>query len=479
MKKLLTYGFSLTLSLFLMAGCSGSDSKKDTSTTNNTGTTIPEINVKQATTTLSSGYGAYNFGQVNLGSSSSAVTFTIENLGTGSLTLSNPSMTSGHTSDFAISTSGISNTIAAAGSTTFTVTFTPGARGSRSAVLTITDNDSDEGTYTITVKGTTAIVSTIAGSGTATSTDGTGTAASFNTPWGITLDTSGNLIVSDYYGHKIRMITTSTVVTTYAGNGIQFNTNGASTSTSSFQRPNGVVFDSSGNLFIAENHMIRKITPAGVVSTLAGNFNSTSTDGTGTLASFNFPYSIAIDSSDNLYVGENYKVRKVTPAGVVTTFAGTGAYGNADGATSTATFSQTIMGVAVDASNNVFVVDSSNHKIRKITQAGVVSTFVGSATSSSGYADGTGTAALFTSPQGIAIDSGGNFYVTDFGNGGCIRKVTPAGVVTTIAGSGTPGSIDGPGNSASFNSSVGLVVDALGNIYVADSGSHKIRKIVP
>ncbi len=247
-----------------------------------------------------------------------------------------------------------------------------------------------------------------------------------------------------------------------------------------FYYPAGVATDSSGNVYVADrsNSTIRKITPAGVVTTLAGLAGyQGSADGTGSAARFYYPFGVATDSSGNVYVadGGNDTIRKITPAGVVTTLAGlAGITGSADGTGSAARFYNPAA-VATDSSGNVYVADTVNYTIRKITPAGVVTTLAGLA-GSYGSADGTGSAARFYYPFGVATDSSGNVYVADTDNH-TIREITPAGVVTTLAGlAGSYGSADGAGSAARFHYPYGGATDSSGNVYVADSGNNTIRK---
>lgn len=268
-------------------------------------------------------------------------------------------------------------------------------------------------------------------------------------------------------------------VTTYAGNAAGGSSNGVG-SAASFYRPEAVAVDGSGNLYVADsdNHTIRKVTSGGVVTTLAGTAGTSgSTNGNGTVALFYSPSGIAATSSGTVYVAdtENGLIRKITTTGVVTTLAGTvGSFGSVDGTGTSASF-YTPMGLAVDAAGNIYVADEGNNKIRKITSAGVVTTLAGSG--SLGSADGTGTGASFRHPNGVAVDASSNIYVSDTGNH-LIRKITSAGVVTTLAGMvGVSGSADGNGSSASFYSPMGITVDASGNLYVADMGNNKVRQV--
>jgi hypothetical protein len=315
------------------------------------------------------------------------------------------------------------------------------------------------------------------------SSDGTGSAAQFNNPYFVALDTAGNVYVADTDNHTIRKVTPAGVVTTVAGlAGISGGADGTG-SAARFYRPAGLAVESAGNLYVADsqNHTIREVTPAGVVTTLAGLAgNSGSSDGTGSAARFRIPGDVALDSAGNLVVADvfNHTIRKVTPAGVVTTLAGlAGNPGSADGTGSAARFNEPT-GVAVDSAGNTYVADFYNYTIRKVTPAGVVTTLAGLA-GSPGSTDGMGSAARFFHPNDVALDSAGNLLVADAFNH-AIREVTLAGVVTTLGGlAGNPGSVDGMGSAARFYYPYGVAADSTGNVYVADSSNDTIRKGVP
>ena len=210
-----------------------------------------------------------------------------------------------------------------------------------------------------------------------------------------------------------------------------------------------------------------------IVTTLAGSGSNTSVDGTGTGASFWDPVYLAVDASGNVIVSNDNFIRKVSPGGVVSTLAGSGLYAFTDGTGAGASF-RAPNGVAFDASGNVIVADTSNHRIRKVTPGGVVSTFAGSG--SGAFADGPGTSASFSGPYGIAIDAGGSLFVSDNANHR-IRFVTPGGMVSTLAGSGVGTFADGTGTNAAFRNPRGVAIDPDGNLIVADTLNNRIRKV--
>ncbi|SEL86829.1 Sugar lactone lactonase YvrE [Aquimarina amphilecti] len=341
--------------------------------------------------------------------------------------------------------------------------------GAGTGLIKVISNDvalvGQEFTYILTTA-----VTTIAGGSLAGITDGTGIDARFNNPRDITVDAQGNVYVAGGNGHRIRKITSNGIVTTLAGS-IEGSNDGTD-SNAQFNLPSGVALDIQGNLYVADtqNRSVRKITPTGVVSTLAGGTLGLD-DGTGTDAEFAFPTGITIDTQGDLYTVDGSRIRKITPTGVVTTIAGSGA-GFEDGTTATAKFNNP-KGIAIDAQNNLYIADTQNHRIRKITPDGTVSTLAGSI---QGFQDGSVTSATFNNPRGITIDSQNNLYIADSDNHK-IRKITPNGIVSTIAGT-TNGFADGNANESNFSQPNSLAIDLDGSLYIADQKNHRVRKIV-
>jgi sugar lactone lactonase YvrE len=321
-------------------------------------------------------------------------------------------------------------------------------------------------------------VSTLAGTTNYGSANGSGTNAQFNSPQGVAVDATLNVYVADFLNGTIREVTALGSVTTLAG---AAGNNGSADGTNAhFWGPQAVALDAAGNVYVADslNSTLRKVTSAGVVSTLAGSPSSGSADGSGTSARFSLPLSVASDASGNTYVADsaNSTVRKLNSGGTVSTYAGlAGNPGSANGTGVAAQF-QGPQGAAADTNGNIYVADTGNHTIRLIAPGGVVSTYAGYPGFTNNM-DGTGTNASFYFPQGIAADSSGNLYVSDTGNS-TVRKIASGGVVTTLAGlANNPGSADGAKTLARFNNPTGIVVDTNGNVFVADTFNHTIRKI--
>lgn len=285
-------------------------------------------------------------------------------------------------------------------------------------------------------------------------------------------DARGNVYVADAL--TVRKITPEGVVTSLGI--IPPNPDGAIITQANTK---GITMDANGNIYACDlwNSVIRKISASGQTTVFIGQGPQTfEVDGDIKTASFNQPGGLCMDNSGNIYVAVlvGNVIVKITPGGVATTIAGTGEQGDQDGTAATATFKGP-HDIAVDASGNLYVADGYNNKIRKITPGGIVSTFAGNRIP--GAVDGTGTQAQFHIPTSIDIDQDGNLYVADGGNNK-IRKITPSGVVTTIAGSGKTGSDDGTYMDASFNYPWGVAVSKDGKtVFVSDYNNALIRKI--
>ena len=322
-------------------------------------------------------------------------------------------------------------------------------------------------------------VTTLAGSGSAAYTEGSGTTASFSAPSGLAVSSSGLIYVADQNNHRIRTVSISSGLSgTLAGSGSGTWADGTGGS-ASFYFPYGAAFDAtSGFCFVADtwNNRIRKVSPTGVTTTLAGSGSPAWTDGLGTAASFSDPVSLVLDSAGVVFVADakNNRIRKITPLGAVTTLAGTGCIGYcgppfADGAgTITATFNAPY-GITVDSSGVVYVGDNGNQRVRRILPDGMVDTVAGS---SLGWADGTGTSASFWSP--LHLTAIGNLFLADGANNR-IRMITPLGEVSTIAGLSASFQ-DGFGTASLFNRPLGIA-GYNGTLYVGDQNNNRIRQL--
>ena len=327
-------------------------------------------------------------------------------------------------------------------------------------------------------------VSTLAGS-TPGYAEGIGTAAQFRLPAGLAADALGNVYVADPSEHRIRKVAPDGASSTVAGTGVAGFVNGSSndaTSPARFNAPAGLAIAADGTLFVtdSQNHCIRAVSATGTVTTFSGFGSAGFTDGAGTGARFNTPLGMAIDAAGNLYVADslNHRIRKVAPDGSVSTLAGTGAPGSLDGVANAAQFNSP-SAIAVSATGIVYVTEAGKHSVRRIQTNGtnvVVDTFVGSA-ATAGSGNGTGTAATFSSPAGLGVDASGNLYVADTGNHR-IRKITAVGVVTTYAGAGVQGLLDGFGTAAKFDSPVSLAVSSAGAVWVGEITHATVRGIV-
>jgi hypothetical protein len=322
--------------------------------------------------------------------------------------------------------------------------------------------------------------------------------ARLNAPIGVIADAAGNIYISDFGTNVIRKVSSTGIISTVAGNGTSgYMGDGGPATAAGLQEPEGMAVDATGNLYIADdrNNVIRKVTPAGIITTIAGNgygsgipaFCNGGYNGDGiaaTAAELNNPEFIAIDAAGNIYFSDhcNSIVRKVDNAGIITTFAGMyDSIGfSGDGGPANLAKLSRVDGLALDASGNLYIADQGNNVIRKVTTSGTISTFAGMHDSSGYSGDGGPAISAKLFAYGLAFDNIGNLY---FSQSSVIRKVDAAGIVTTMAGkyntgfSGSFGGDLGPATAALFNEATGIACDAAGNLYIADTYNARIRKV--
>ena len=333
-------------------------------------------------------------------------------------------------------------------------------------------------------------ISTVVGNGTtAFSGDGgPASSAALYEPADVAVDGAGNLYIADTFNYRIRKVTPAGAISTVAGNGISgFNADGGPATSAELGDPYGVAVDSAGNLYIADtmNSRIRKVTPAGTISTVAGNGTGgfSGDGGPATSAELSAPFGVAVDGVGNLFIADttNSRIRKVTSAGTISTVAGNGTFGfSGDGGPATSAGLSAPFGVAVDGAGNLFVADAQNNRIRKVTPTGTISTVAGNGTAGVSGDGGQATSAELNRPLGVVVDSAGNLFIADTSNSR-IRRVTPAGTISTVAGNGTGGfsGDGGPATSAELDAPFGVALDGAGDLFIADTYSDHIRKLTP
>jgi uncharacterized repeat protein (TIGR01451 family) len=335
------------------------------------------------------------------------------------------------------------------------------------------------------------IITTIAGTGVAGYSGDGGQAASaqLSQPWALAVDSAGNVYIADSTNQRIRSVSPGGIIQTVAGNGSE---NAPSLGdvgpaiSATISIPEGVSVDAASNLYIADtgHGRVRRVTPGGIISTLAGNGASPYLFGDGgpaTLAGFSGNLGAAIDSANNLYVADaaNYRVRKISPSGTITTLAGTGIDGDSGDGGLAANAEVGTYAVATDLTGNVYI--GGFWRVHKIATDGIITTVAGNGTYGYSGDNGAATGAEIAGyVYGLAVDSAGNLYIADQGNQR-IRKVTPAGIISTVAGTGVAGysGDGGSGTLAQINQPAGLAVDVAGNLYIADQLNNRIRKLAP
>jgi uncharacterized protein (TIGR03437 family) len=330
-------------------------------------------------------------------------------------------------------------------------------------------------------------INTVVGNGydTFAGDGGPATSGSLNYPTGMALDSSGNMYIADFLNLRIRKVTSSGTLSTVAGNGVlSFSGDGGPALSAQMNGPQGVAADNAGNFYVSDtgNNVVRKVAKGGTITTIAGNGSAGNggDGGAGTSAQLASPMGLAVDTSGNLYISDslNAKVRKVS-GGVISTVAGNGTPGfGGDGAAASSAQINTPLGIAVDGAGNLYIADFSNNRVRKVSTGGTITTVAGSG--NAGYSGDGGPAinAQLNTPTAVALDGSGNLYIADAGNN-VIRLVSPGGSISTIAGNGTAGysGDGGPALQAQLISPRAIAVDSVGNILIAD-GSTVIRQVV-
>ncbi len=333
-----------------------------------------------------------------------------------------------------------------------------------------------------------AVITTIAGAPPFTGDAGSALSAQIRFPSGMALDAAGNIFISDTSNRRVRKLTIGGGIITVAGSATEgFGGDGAAATLASLQRPMGLALDVEGSLYIADtnNHRVRKVTTEGLITTVAGSefFGFAGDGGAATQARLRNPTGVAVDAAGTLYIADtlNRRIRSVV-GGIIAPYAGSGVFGfGGDGGGAISARFTEPTGIGLDGIGNMVLADVLNHRIRRITAQGIISTVAGAGSPPGFSGDGgRATAARLTLPLAAAADPMGNIYIADTANHR-IRKVTPDGIIFTIGGTGTPsfGGDGGPANLAGFNSPAAIGVDAEGNVYVADRDNHRIRKLSP
>ena len=318
-------------------------------------------------------------------------------------------------------------------------------------------------------------ITTIAGNGN-TGDGGPATSAQVS-PWGVAVDGQRNVYIVESDNESVRRVSAGGTITTIAGTGNQgFSGDGGPATSAELDSPTGVAVDRQGNVYIVDrdNNRVRKVGPGGTITTFAGGGSSLGDGGPATSAQLNYPYAVAVDGQRNVYIADGRRVRKVSASGTITTFAGGGS-SLGDGGPATSARLRNATGVAVDGQRNIYIADGQDYRVRKVSRSGTITTFAGT-----GKAGFTGDGGPATSAQldayGVAVDGQGNVYIAG-SESHRVRKVGPGGTIRTFAGTGKAGSSGGggPAVAAQLNFPYGVAADAHGNVYIADYGNRRVR----
>jgi sugar lactone lactonase YvrE len=333
-------------------------------------------------------------------------------------------------------------------------------------------------------------ISTVSGTGTAgfSGDGGPATSAQLNEPHAVAVDSSGNRYIADTLNNRARKVDGSGAITTVAGTGTEgFSGDGGPATSAELGYPNGVAVDDAGNLYIADlsNNRVRKVDGSGTITTVAGTGaqDFSGDGGPATSAEIAGPNGVAVDDAGNVYIADtsNHRVRKVDASGTISTVAGTGSADfSGDGGPATSAKINSPSALALDDTGNLYIADQGNNRVRKVDSSGTITTVVGNGGGGFSGDGGPATSAELANPLGVEVDGSGNLYIGDFYNHR-VRKVNSSGTITTVAGTGTAGfsGDGGPATSAEQNYPRGVAVDGSGNLFVADTGNQRVRKVDP